>query len=131
MVSTDSFLAGSIKLQVLTTSTSAWSGCGVSSWPLATSWPIITSLSTRFLGQPRLMKPTFKVVLSGYRSTGPRRWLDVPTGNTISSDQTRFYEHETHTDRDFSFSACRDGHGPDHAVVRGEGQRVVCQAALA
>src|SRR5690242_20509097 len=60
MVSTDSCLAGSMKLQVLTTSTSAWSGCEVSSCPHAASWPIITSLSTRFLGQPRLTKPIFK-----------------------------------------------------------------------
>src|ERR1017187_8610691 len=60
MVSTDSFLAGSMKLQVFTTRTSAWSGWEVSSWPLATSWPIMTSLSTRFLGQPRLTKPIFK-----------------------------------------------------------------------
>ena len=54
-----------MKLQVLTTSTSAWSGCGVSSWPRATSWPIMTSLSTRFLGQPRLTKPIFKRVSKG------------------------------------------------------------------
>src|SRR3977135_1597440 len=60
MVSTDSFLAGSIKLQVFTTMTSAWSGCGVSSCPCEASWPIMTSLSTRFLGQPKLTKPTFK-----------------------------------------------------------------------
>src|SRR5436190_4109842 len=63
IVSTDSFLAGSMKLQVFTTRTSAWSGCGVSSWPLAASWPIMTSLSTRFLGQPKLTKPTFKVCI--------------------------------------------------------------------
>src|SRR5580692_2437375 len=61
MVSTDSCLAGSMKLQVLTTNTSAWSGCGVSSCPRDTSWPIMTSLSTRFLGQPKLTKPIFKV----------------------------------------------------------------------
>src|SRR5437899_9733583 len=65
IVSTDSCLAGSMKLQVLTTRTSASLGCWVSSWPRATSWPIITSVSTRFLGQPRLTKPTFKVVDPG------------------------------------------------------------------
>jgi len=47
----DSFFAGSMKLQVFTTRTSACSGRGVSSWPRATSSPIMTSLSTRFLGQ--------------------------------------------------------------------------------
>src|ERR1019366_7907491 len=66
IVSMDSCLAGSMKLHVLTTRTSAWSVCGVSSWPRATSCPIITSLSTRFLGQPRLMKPTFKRVYRPY-----------------------------------------------------------------
>src|ERR1039458_9259053 len=62
MASMDSRLAGSMKLQVLTTRTSAWSGWGVSSWPLAASRPIMTSLSTRFLGQPKLTKPIFKGV---------------------------------------------------------------------
>src|ERR1022692_1004524 len=61
MVSTDSCLAGSMKLQGFTTNTSAWSGCGVNSCPRDTSWPIITSLSTRFLGQPKLTNPIFKV----------------------------------------------------------------------
>src|SRR5580658_5362373 len=55
----DSCLAGSMKLQVLTTMTSASPGCGVSSWPCAVSWPIITSVSTRFFGHPRLTKPIF------------------------------------------------------------------------
>src|SRR5215471_20995317 len=63
MVSTDSFLAGSMKLHVLTTRTSAWSGWGVNSCPLATSWPIITSLSTRFLGHPKLTNPTFNACI--------------------------------------------------------------------
>src|SRR6185437_16151192 len=56
-----SCLAGSIKLHVFTTITSASEGCGVSSWPCAVSWPIITSVSTRFLGQPRLTNPIFKM----------------------------------------------------------------------
>src|SRR5579864_2295779 len=64
MVSTDSCLAGSIKLQVLTTMMSASEGCGVSSWPELVSWPIITSVSTRFFGHPRLTKPIFKRLLS-------------------------------------------------------------------
>ena len=65
MVSTDSCLAGSMKLQVLTTMTSASSGRGVSSWPLRASWPIMTSVSTRFFGQPRLTNPTFKLCIRG------------------------------------------------------------------
>src|SRR5208282_1130752 len=58
MVSTDSCLAVSMKEQVLTTRISASSGCAVSRAPARSSRPIITSESTRFLGQPREMKPT-------------------------------------------------------------------------
>ena len=47
-----------IKEHVLTTMTSASSALGVSSAPACASMPIITSLSTRFLGQPRLTNPT-------------------------------------------------------------------------
>src|SRR5580658_8129934 len=61
IVSMDSCFAGSIKLHVLTTITSASAGCGVSSWPCAVSWPIITSVSTRFFGHPRLTNPIFKL----------------------------------------------------------------------
>src|SRR6202142_3775614 len=64
IVSIDSCLAGSIKLQVFTTMTSASEGCGVSSWPPLVSWPIITSVSTRFFGHPKLTKPIFKETLS-------------------------------------------------------------------
>src|ERR1700730_6052080 len=64
MVSMDSCLAGSMKLQVFTTMTSASDGCGVSSWPPLVSWPIITSVSTRFFGHPKLTKPIFKETLS-------------------------------------------------------------------
>src|SRR5271155_3311559 len=59
MDSTDSFCAGSMKLQVLTTSTSASPARGVSSYPARARMPIITSLSTRFFGHPRLTNPTF------------------------------------------------------------------------
>ena len=58
MVSMDSCCALPIKEQVFTTMTSASSALGVSSAPAWASMPIITSLSTRFLGQPRLTKPT-------------------------------------------------------------------------
>ncbi len=45
--------------QVLTTITSASSARVESSAPARASRPIITSLSTRFFGHPRLTKPTF------------------------------------------------------------------------
>src|ERR1700686_1691944 len=56
----DSCCALPINEQVFTTMTSASSALGVSSAPAWASMPIITSLSTRFLGQPRLTKPTFE-----------------------------------------------------------------------
>src|ERR1700733_3172452 len=58
MVLTDSCLAESMKLQVLITMISASSARGVSSAPLWWSRPIMTSESTRFLGQPRETNPT-------------------------------------------------------------------------
>src|ERR1700721_252364 len=58
MVSTDSCLAVSIKLHVFTTRISASSGFAVSRAPARSSKPIITSESTRFLGQPNEIKPT-------------------------------------------------------------------------
>src|SRR5271157_4692636 len=58
MVSMDSCLAVSMKEQVLTTRISASSGWAVRRAPARSSKPIITSESTRFLGQPREMKPT-------------------------------------------------------------------------
>src|ERR1700691_1856993 len=58
IVSTDSCLAVSMKEQVLTTRISAWSTCEVSRAPARSSRPIITSESTRFLGQPNEIKPT-------------------------------------------------------------------------
>src|SRR5206468_2730246 len=42
----------------LTTMTSASSALGTRSAPACESMPIITSLSTRFLGHPRLTNPT-------------------------------------------------------------------------
>src|SRR5208337_685641 len=55
---TDSCLAVSMKLQVLTTRTSASSGWEVRRTPARSSRPIMTSESTRFLGQPNEIKPT-------------------------------------------------------------------------
>src|SRR6266536_2277879 len=57
IVSTDSCLAVSMNEQVLTTMMSASSAREVIWAPLTESNPIITSESTRFLGQPRLTKP--------------------------------------------------------------------------
>ena len=56
-----SCLALSMKPQVLTTSTSASSMRWVMVKPLSFRCPSITSLSTRFLGHPRDMKPTFVI----------------------------------------------------------------------
>src|SRR5271154_5502399 len=58
MVSTDSCLAVSMKEQVLTTRISASSGWEVRRAPARSSRPIMTSESTRFLGQPNEIKPT-------------------------------------------------------------------------
>src|ERR1700686_3156248 len=60
MVLTDSCLAESMNEQVFTTIPSASSARDVICAPPVCSMPIMTSLSTRFLGQPRLTKPTFK-----------------------------------------------------------------------
>src|SRR5256885_10986581 len=58
MVLTDSCWALSIKEQVLTTRMSASSACEVNWAPACANIPIMTSLSTRFLGHPKLTKPT-------------------------------------------------------------------------
>src|SRR5208283_4306309 len=58
MVSTDSCLAVSMKEQVFTTRISASSGCAVRRAPARSRRPIMTSESTRFLGQPREINPT-------------------------------------------------------------------------
>src|SRR5262245_11384447 len=58
IASIDSSLAGLMKLQVLTTSTSADSGSSTTSWPRRASTPSITSLSTWFFGQPRVRRWT-------------------------------------------------------------------------
>src|ERR1700689_948997 len=77
MVSTDSCLAVSMKEQVLTTRISASSGFAVRRAPARSSRPIMTSESTRFLGQPSEMNPTegaaggeILVTVSLYRGGG-------------------------------------------------------------
>src|ERR1035437_10412048 len=58
MVSMDSCLAVSMKLEGLTTMIAASSGWAVRRAPARSSRPIMTSESTRFLGQPSEIKPT-------------------------------------------------------------------------
>src|SRR5262249_5978250 len=65
IVLTDSCCALSMKEQVLTTMTSASSAEATRSAPACESTPIITSLSTRFLGQPRLTNPTLGETFGG------------------------------------------------------------------
>src|ERR1700728_120614 len=64
MVLTDSCLAESMKEQVLTTRISASSGLLVRRAPARSNRPIMTSESTRFLGQPNEIKPTVGCVLA-------------------------------------------------------------------
>src|SRR4029453_561077 len=59
MVLTDSSRARSMKAHVLTTRHSAASGRGTISWPAPASMPSMSSESTWFFGQPRVVKWTF------------------------------------------------------------------------
>src|SRR5271168_4513298 len=68
---TDSCCAGAMKLQVFTTRTSASAARGVSSYPARARMPIITSLSTRFFGHPRLTNPTF------FMQSGPLEYCET------------------------------------------------------
>src|SRR5207302_3737773 len=83
MVSTDSCLAVSINEHVLTTMTSASSAREVICAPPRCSMPIITSLSTRFFGHPRLTNPTFRGLDSGGCS-GTRVMVGLSTGMSLS-----------------------------------------------
>src|SRR5271155_4109410 len=73
--------------QVFTTITSASSARGESSAPARARKPIITSLSTRFFGHPRLTKPTF---------CGRTSWpKSVDAGSVVfsaGSEIVRFFE---------------------------------------
>src|SRR5216110_2756546 len=62
MVSIDSCFAESMNTHVLTTRTSAAAASWVSSCPACCARPSITSESTRFLGQPSEIRPTFMFV---------------------------------------------------------------------
>src|SRR5712692_6367973 len=78
IVWTDSSRARSMKAQVLTTRQSAVSAASVISWPALESMPSISSESTWFLGQPRVVKWTFMTRLydptgrHGESTCGPR-----------------------------------------------------------
>jgi hypothetical protein len=56
IVSIDSSLASPMNPQVLTTITSARAGSSTTVWPPAMAPPSMTSVSTRFFGQPRETK---------------------------------------------------------------------------
>src|SRR5919205_267131 len=73
MASMDSFFAASMNPHVLTTSVSASAASLVSSYPSCFRRPIMTSLSTRFFGHPRLMKPTFFItsIISFFHGAKP------------------------------------------------------------
>src|SRR5262245_1941679 len=93
MVLTDSCLAESMNEQVLMTMTSASSAFAVIWAPPVESMPIITSLSTRFLGQPRLTKPTFTGAGQGAAFCGVRGAVGVSTGMyyaILSSERPMF-----------------------------------------
>src|SRR3984957_16090468 len=78
--STDSFCAGSMKLQVLTTRTSASPARGVSSYPARARTPIITSLSTRFFGHPRLTNPTLGMTAGSFGWNGNTQFYHIESG---------------------------------------------------
>src|ERR1043166_9725473 len=86
IVSIDSYLAASMKPQVLTITTSAASRSFViSTSDSSRSWPSMISLSTRFFGQPREIIPTrvtgFAIVASAVmnsRGTGLPRLVFLP-----------------------------------------------------
>ena len=66
----DSSLASWTKLQVFTTTTSAWAGDAAMVYPAATSCPSMTSASTWFFGQPKL---TTLTDAGSWRRAVPRR----------------------------------------------------------
>ena len=73
MAAQDSSMAESMKAQVLMTTISASSGSAQRTPPFWTICPRRTSLSTRFLAQPRLTKETRKGLgFFTHDSRGPR-----------------------------------------------------------
>src|SRR5262249_10302372 len=78
MASIDSSFAGSMKLHVLTTRTSAASGSRTSSWPRAASTPSITSLSTWFFGQPSVTRGTRRGSVTSVRQLDRDAEVPIP-----------------------------------------------------
>src|SRR5438094_3903918 len=68
IVSIDSSRARSMKAQVLTMTHSASSGRSASGMPASVNMPSISSESTWFFGQPRVVRWTFMPDASVYRS---------------------------------------------------------------
>ena len=94
IVSIDSCLAESMNAQVFTTSTSAAAASCVSSWPASRASPSITSESTRFLGQPREIRPIFiNCVGNRVPGSGNRTWDQIlesfPDPGSRSPDPVR------------------------------------------
>ena len=87
MVSTDSCLAVSMNEQVFTTMMSASSARAVIWAPPCASSPIMTSLSTRFLGQPRLTKPIFL----GTAATGFADGVSRATESSITGMESLYF----------------------------------------
>ena len=83
--STDSCWADAMNEQVFTTSTSASPGRGVISQPFRASMPIITSLSTRFFGHPKLTNPTFSMSPLFVDPSGPVAELQLYHASQVRS----------------------------------------------
>src|SRR5581483_4116888 len=93
IVFTDSCWALSINEQVLTTMTSASSARGTSSAPASANMPIMTSLSTRFFGHPRLTNPTLGAAVLGWYSPGccAGSFSRVSTGENFGDMQSDYF----------------------------------------
>ena len=89
IVSTDSCCALPMKEQVLTTMISASSSCGVNSAPACVSRPIMTSLSTRFFGHPRLTNPTFSRPGTALERTSS--WSSTATDVLLTGMQSLYF----------------------------------------
>src|SRR5215469_12431039 len=131
MVLTDSCCALSMNEQVLTTMISASSACATSSAPAWANMPIITSLSTRFLGHPRLTNPTLGVVGGSRVSTGE----DVEDMQSDYFIRTAGYLRHLRTFKASAYSCCYElqrGNRQEIRVhaVRGNGREVHMRKVL-
>src|SRR5258708_23646385 len=99
--------------QVFTTITSASSARGESSAPARASRPIITSLSTRFLGHPRLTKPTFCGRVSSARFSS-----SASLGFSLGGEIVRFFDGmQSNYFNIFGRSAARCHGKPSHRLA--------------